>query len=398
MKTSYSALDTFEICPLKYKFQEIDRIPSPRRIEAVFGTAVHAALKFMFEAKPLFPTADEVINFFTSTWRAKQESIEWVDAERKDKEEKFYYEEGVKILRHFYKANQPWNFNPVALESRFSIEIVDDKTNETHTINGVIDRIDKNVADDSFEIIDYKTGKKMPSQDSVNANLQLGLYELALVDRWPEAEKKTIKTSLYFLKHGEKITSAEEADKVARRAKIKSVILEKIRDIETRKSENNFPPTPGPLCDYCGFRPICPMWSHEYKKKDAPTEAELKEALEILLEVKRAEKELGVKEKDAKAAVLSYMEKENVSRVFGAGGYVTKTTTERVSYDLEKAEEILKKAGVLEKILEPDEKKLAKLISSLPDSVQEKLKELETKKTSTMLKITKKAGEDDANE
>ncbi|MEK7646921.1 MAG: PD-(D/E)XK nuclease family protein [Patescibacteria group bacterium] len=63
MRTSYSALDTYKTCPLKYKYQNIDKIKAPKNKEAVFGTVVHEALKFMFEKTPLYPTLDEVVNF-----------------------------------------------------------------------------------------------------------------------------------------------------------------------------------------------------------------------------------------------------------------------------------------------------------------------------------------------
>ena len=178
MKTSYSALDTFKICPQKYKFQEIDKIKVPKRVEAVFGTLIHGALKFMFERNPLYPTEDEVINFFTNSFNERSEKLAWHSPAEKEKGEKAYYEEGVKLLKNFYKKNQPWNFNALELESRFSIELPDEENNATHTLSGIIDRIDKD--GETYEIIDYKTGKKMPAESSLEGNLLLSVYRLAL--------------------------------------------------------------------------------------------------------------------------------------------------------------------------------------------------------------------------
>ncbi len=395
MKTSFTALDTYGVCPLKYKFQEIEKLETPKRIDAVFGTLIHSALKYMFEASPLFPAEDEVVNFFSSKWNDRRGTVVWSDESRKEKEEKLYYEEGVKLLRNFYQKNQPWRFNPVALESRFWLELPDDKTGETHTIAGVIDRIDKNLTDDSFELIDYKTGKRLPSQDMVNENLQLGLYELALVDRWPEAGKKTIHASLFFLKHNEKITAAPTESKEERRARTRQTILEKIREIEMRKEKGDFPPQPGPLCDYCGFRAMCPMWSHEYKKKEGATEEELKKAVEQFFESKKEESGLKEKISAARDIILEYMERENVGRVFGDAGFLTKTVTEKRSFDLEKATPLLEKAGLIQKILEPDEKKLAEIYETLPQDVKESLSVAIKQKKTTMLKATKKTGSED---
>ena len=69
MHTSYSALDTYKTCPLKYKYQEIDKRKTPKRVEAIFGTVVHSALKYMFLRDPLYPALDEVIDFYTRKWK-----------------------------------------------------------------------------------------------------------------------------------------------------------------------------------------------------------------------------------------------------------------------------------------------------------------------------------------
>src|SRR3989338_6688079 len=115
MKTSYSALNTYKTCPLKYKYRKKDGIREPKSIEAVFGTLVHSALKFMFERNPLYPTLDEVISFYTEHFHEKSEKIEWTNPDKKDAEEKMYFEAGIKLLTNFYKKNQPWTFNVVEL-------------------------------------------------------------------------------------------------------------------------------------------------------------------------------------------------------------------------------------------------------------------------------------------
>jgi len=51
--------------------------------------------------------------------------------------------------------------------------------NDTHILSGVIDRVDK-IDEKSFELIDYKTNKSLPSLAEVNRNPQLGLYALGV--------------------------------------------------------------------------------------------------------------------------------------------------------------------------------------------------------------------------
>src|SRR3989344_5451024 len=181
MRTSYSSLNTYKTCPLKYKYQEIDKIKTPKSKEAIFGASMHEALRYMFKKNPLFPTLSEIINFFSEIWNERSSKIEISEEEKTD-----YKTEGENLIKNFYKKNQPWNFNAVELESRFEFEIKDEKTGAAHTIAGIIDRLDKKIEnEDGYEIIDYKTANKMPSQDTADRDLQMSIYHLGILKRWP---------------------------------------------------------------------------------------------------------------------------------------------------------------------------------------------------------------------
>ncbi|OHA85744.1 MAG: hypothetical protein A2408_01595 [Candidatus Yonathbacteria bacterium RIFOXYC1_FULL_52_10] len=389
MKTSYSALETYRTCPQKYKFQEIDKIRVPKRIEAVFGTLVHSALKFMFERNPLYPTLDEVVGFYADRFKEASDKIVWSDPERREAEEKLYFEEGVKIIKNFFKKNQPWTFNVLELEGRFSLELLDELSGTVHTLSGIIDRIDKDIESEVYEIIDYKTGKKMPAQKDLETNLQLGLYHLALITRWPHLKPDQIKVSLYFLKHNDKV-SAVPSEKTAKA--LKDRVLQTVREIEKAKETGIFPPLPGPLCNYCGYRAMCPMWSHEYKRVEtpAPNESEVAAAIQEFFELKLDGDVQKKRTAELRNIILKYMESEQVERVFGGPGYITKSIVERTSFDMEKMEPVLKERGFWEKILAPDTKRLEKLMGMLPDDVREALAEFRSTKKTIMLKPTKK--------
>ena len=59
------------------------------------------------------------------------------------------------------------------------------------------------------------------------------------------------------------------------------------------------------------------------------------------------------------------MDDQKVERVFGEEGYLTRTIKEKNIYDLEKIKEILESIGKWKEILEPDEKKVDKLLPSV---------------------------------
>ncbi len=377
MRTSYSAIETYKQCPQKYKFQELDRIKTPKSKEALFGTAIHSALKFMFQKSPLFPTLDEVISHFRENWPSREafqadSKNDLLKMPITEAEEKAYFEDGIKMLRRFYEKNAPWNFNVVDLESRFDILLEDEKTGKTHVLAGIIDRIDKN--NDEYEIIDYKTAKRMPSQADVDKNLQLSLYSLGIQKRWPHIDPEDIKLTLYFVKHTEKLSTTATREKTEA---TKKEILETIRDIEARIEEKkDFEPMPSALCNWCAFKPICPAWKHLYRNSKSQITNSKEEVDTILKEFFELRKDVNVKEEkiaELQASIRKYMDSQGLTRVFSDAGTVSKKTIRRFSYDFEKIKALLSPIGKWEEILDADETKLKKILKELPAEIRSQI-------------------------
>jgi len=97
MRTSYSALQTFQTCPQKYKFQVIDRIKVPKSKEAVFGTLIHKTLKFLHLPQLLSPTLEDVLNFYNQNWNS--------EIFKSKDEEVAAMKEGIDILTRYYNNN-----------------------------------------------------------------------------------------------------------------------------------------------------------------------------------------------------------------------------------------------------------------------------------------------------
>src|SRR4030042_5632321 len=115
MRISYSALDTYQTCPLKYKFQEIDKIKTPKSKEAVFGSVIHSTMKFIHTPGILSPTLEQALDYFSKNWNSDVFADEF--------EERAAFSPGVAIIQNYYKKNDPAKANIVDLESRFNIEI-----------------------------------------------------------------------------------------------------------------------------------------------------------------------------------------------------------------------------------------------------------------------------------
>lgn len=367
MRTSYSALDTFKQCPQKFKFQIIDKIKAPKIPEAVFGNSVHGALKFMFSRDPLYPTIDEVSANFSENWRAASQKAD-LDKNLVDT----YDDSGRSMLKKFYSANPPWNFSVVDTESRFEVPLQSEDGNESHILAGIIDRVDK-IGDGEYEIIDYKTNRRLPSQSAADENLQMSIYHMALMRRWPNTNPAKIKLSLYFLKHNEKISSSRSHEALSATSE---AVLKTIKEIQKNISGNAWKPNPSPLCDWCAYKSICPAWKHLYKKNElpAPDEIQLQAVLQEYFSIKESEDKNEKRLGELQGPIKAYMDVHGVERVFDERGYfVAKKLMQRFKYDIDGVREILLANGLEAKwqaLLTADEKKLKKLLISLPRSLQ----------------------------
>lgn len=381
MRTSYSALNTYKSCPLKFKYQELDKIRVKKGKEAIFGAAMHETLRYTFTKNPLFPTLAEIIDFFKKIWQERASKIELNNEEKNE-----YEKDAETMLTGFYKKNQPWNFNTVNLESRFNFTILDENSGEKHIIAGIMDRIDKN-SDSGYEIIDYKTASRMPSKETVDRDLQLSIYHLGILTRWPQILPENIKLSLYFLKHNEKISTERFSRDTE---KTQNALLSLIREILEKTEKNDFQPTPSALCDWCGYKNMCPMWKHEFKEFSISNNQFSKEELDKIiieyLELKEAEQKNKKRLTELQAEIHEFMNAENIERVFHENEYITRKIKKAAKYDLEKVKEILEPLGFWKELQKVDETALNKLIPKLPREIQEKFKNIikEIKKTATL--------------
>lgn len=375
MRLSYSSLDSYRTCPLKYKFKEIDKLREPKSKEAVFGTLVHSTLKYLHDPALLPPTLEDALNYFATNWN---------DAVYDDpQEERAAFAAGVDMIRRYREKNDPCEAIVVALESPFEITI-EDASHTHHTIKGIIDRIDKTL--DGYEIIDYKTGRKMPSQQDVDENLQLSVYAKAFLARYPKESENLsrLTVSLYFLKHGVKLSSTRTVEQLHA---VDDLFLEAIGEIESGR----FEPRVNPLCDWCGFQKMCPMWKHKFREKTLPTDEEKSQAINDYLETKRDIELNKQRLMKLQETIFSYMEAEDVERLFGEGGIIERARTQKYEYDTEKLRALLVPLGKWDEVVTLNQVRLKKVLTSLPLETRKQV-ESETKtlgKETTTLRVRK---------
>ena len=378
MRISYSGMETFSQCPAKYKFQYIDRIRVLKSKEAVFGTLIHECLKYFHEPSQLTPPQEEqLLKYFTEKWNP--------DVYQDKQEEAFAFHQGVDILKKYYSQNQNKQFNIVNLETPFGAPVLEDK--DFHQITGRIDRIDK-LEDGTFEVIDYKTTKKMPAQTDVDNNFQLSIYYLGIANRWPsiKEQNRPVKLSLYYLRHGEKLSAFKNNQEIKETEK-------KILDLINQINSSKFEPKTIPLCDWCQYQPHCPLYRHKFIKEQspAPDDRKIKQVLKEYFEIKEKQSTETKRLGELKEMINQYCDSKGIDRVFGDDGYITRLPQQRFSYNLDKVRQVLEPIGKWDYILTIDKTKFKKIVDSLSYDLRKQINEAKTlDREFKMLKIWKK--------
>lgn len=252
---SYSQLKTYDQCPLKFKFEYIDKRRSNfEGIEAFMGQRVHDALRRLYEelVNGRREELEHLIDFYNLRW--DEEMHDGVQIVRSGTTAQFYFNQGLGCIQTFYHQNCPFEQSrTVALEERVEFSL--DRGGQRRFV-GRVDRIASR-GNQSFEIHDYKTTRRDPDECSTEEERQLGLYELALRSAHPEV--KHVDLFCHYLVRGI----------VHRQRRTEPQLLRVLQETNSRidhvEAQATFPARVSKLCDWCEFREICPAWASARK-------------------------------------------------------------------------------------------------------------------------------------
>jgi len=252
---SYSQLETFHQCPLKYKYRYILGIPTPPSHTLSFGQTIHRVLRD-FHRADLFGKKDlaYLLSLYETHWLG-----EGYDSEEHKKER---FAEGQSLLKDYYEKHREQLGRPLFLEKKFTLKV------DGLPLIGSIDRIDEVAKEGKapqlarrrgrspdrsgrrgVDIIDYKTGK-VKDQRAVDRDEQLTIYALAARDA---LGLKPESLALYFIETNEKVVTTRTDEKLDQK-------MAELKETIAAIKESEFAPTPNFLCDYCDFRHICPAY------------------------------------------------------------------------------------------------------------------------------------------
>lgn len=278
---TYSKLKKFKDCPLAYKFKFIDKIPRfIETIETFMGNCVHKALEKLYKEviKDNIWTEKRLVNYYQWLWKKR-----WKDSILINKHNQAYYRiVGENCLKKYYKRFHPFDQGEnVGLEKRLNFVLDEEKE---FKITGIIDRLVK-LEDGTYEIHDYKTSAKLPTQKKIDKDLQLALYQIGILKNFTDA--KEIRLIWHFVAFDKDLVSQRTKDDLN---KARKIALETIDKIE--KTEKFLPCKTG-LCGWCEYNDLCPAMNKEINK-----DITFRPAKEVISDIKDIKEIIAEKMKD----------------------------------------------------------------------------------------------------
>lgn len=242
LRLSFSRVDTYRTCPLKFRFAYVDRLPSEPSPHLSWGSSLHAALQAWWDQKlPTPPPVEVLLQGLYDGWddsgfdgMPREEKLEW-------------YAHAQDILRRHHARYASMYTPAVACEEWFELDLGDGIE-----VVGSIDHVAR-TANGGLGIVDWKTNRKARPRSKVASSLQLAIYTLAAVELWGQEPEWV---ALDFVVPGVRVT-------VPRSEIDTDGALTTLRQVADLIRAESFPPAPTALCGWCDYRTICPAYEGE---------------------------------------------------------------------------------------------------------------------------------------
>lgn len=258
---SHSRLACFEKCKKQFHYRYIEKRPvDTEGIEAFVGKRVHEVIEKLnrFVARGVVPSLPKVLQRFRTDWD-EQFQPERVRIVRAENPPEFYRESGERCLGNHYRRNYPFDRDEsLGIEQHVGFALDEDGR---YRVRGIIDRVVR-AADGAIEIQDYKTGRWVPSQQELDQDRQLALYQIGVEGRYDGAAP--VRLVWHYLLRDQVRVSTRTPEQLA---ELRTRTIELIDRVE---AEQDFEPQPSSLCSWCEFNDVCPAMQSKTTAAVAP--------------------------------------------------------------------------------------------------------------------------------
>ncbi len=250
MKLSYSRMNTYLTCGIKYEKKYIEKLPSPSTPVLVTGTAVHAGIEVNYKQKintrkdlPVSDLQDAAADAVEAKFQDELFLTEEEKTVGKEKLRGITKDLAVRGVKAYHENISP-HVMPLAAEHEFLIPLWDN-----HELYGFID-----VADERAIIRDTKTSKKSPVSSVAETSGQLTTYALAYESQYGEMPKKLCLDYVVLNNSRPQVKVLETSRSEQHVQAFFKRVARVIRGIEAGVF---LPPTETWTCLYCQYRDLC---------------------------------------------------------------------------------------------------------------------------------------------
>lgn len=390
---SHSRISTFEQCPLKFKFTYIDKqeVEEEETIEAFVGSMVHEALEWLYgQVKmTIIPSKEDVLQCYEHHWKKNFHPA--IKINNEEFKHEHYFAKGKKFIEDYYHRYKPFNENTIAMEKKIMVDL--DKEGKYKLI-GYIDRLVYNKETKSYEIHDYKTNNHLKEQQDLEEDRQLALYCIAVKNMYQDANK--ICLIWHFLAFDKEFCVFKTENQLE---KLKKDTIKVIEEIEKAVKKNEFPACKSGLCDWCGFKSLCPQFKHQAEIDKKPINEYLKDngvqLVNKYADLYTKKKDLEIELEKIKEAVIKFAKEKEVEVIFGSNNKLSIKFTKKFKFPGKGTEEraelesLLKKLKKWNDVATLDTFALEKALDVWPSDIVKKLKKFSEEVESESIRLTK---------
>jgi DNA helicase-2/ATP-dependent DNA helicase PcrA len=236
---SFSQVDDYLTCPLKYRLRHVTRVPTPPHHALVLGNALHQSVAAFHQARMrgTTMTPEALLEVFATHWSSEGFLSRHHEEAR--------YASGRAALERFHAEQVSRDPGAtVAVERPFSVRIGAD------VVRGRYDRLDE--GPDGVVVTDYKSSdvrEKKKADARARDSLQLQVYALA---HQAETGRLPAAVQLHFLETGVVGRAVPDAARLEKAG-------QRIGQAAAGIRAGDFAARPDYLaCGYCPYRAVCP--------------------------------------------------------------------------------------------------------------------------------------------
>ncbi len=238
---SPSQADSYARCPRRYAIEQKLKLPAPESTHMTSGSLIHHALELaerqIIGTGEIHGDPEVAIAYLREGWDSGQFATPALN--------RAWLNRAEGIIRSLYERWPQDSAPPVELEKKVDLVV------GGVAWRGVVDRLEQ--TEEGLRIVDYKTGKSVPSLKEAAISVQLAFYALAIEAMSPG--QKVVTAELWFPAKESKSLTVRRLD-MARLGEVEETITE----ITAAVASESWEPRISNECNRCGIKRSCPVW------------------------------------------------------------------------------------------------------------------------------------------